>query len=825
MFYPVNRIQFIFNLLGILKSRFKTLVTTSVFLLTLNNSFVFAQINPGENPEQPAKNYTQSIRGKVIDTDSKSPLIGATVVAIKDDKIMGGAYTGEDGSFRIDQLALGRYTVEARYLGYENFQLPNILLNSGKEVILTIELQEKVILGDTVQIVARERTEVRNEMATVSTRPFTIEETQRYPGSRNDPARMAANFAGVAGANDQRNDLIIRGNSPSGVLWRLEGVDIPNPNHFSTFGTTGGPIGLLNNNHLSNSDFMTGAFPAEYGNAVAGVFDLKMRRGNNEKYEFLTQIGMNGFEVLGEGPFSQKSKASFIAGYRYNNLKLFKLAGISFGSSAVPEFQDFSLKINVPAGKAGTFSLYGLGGLSQAKLLESERTPEDFFGPAGNDIAFKSGMAVGGISHTLLLDETSFTRASLTWSGTSMNVQVDTVDRATFKPGAFYRNYSKQQKWTLSFLYNKKFSVRHTVKAGFFADRIQFDLLDSVYINTYGRWFTPTNFDGAVYQIQPYVQWKYRVTEKITFNSGAHYHHFFFNNTWALEPRAGLKWQLPGRQSLSAGFGLHSQTQPIFVYFTQRENLTTGALRMPNKNLKMTRSYHYVIGYDNLLLKNLRMKVEAYYQDIYGAGIEVGGTPNSFSLLNQGADFWFVVPDSVSNDGRGRNYGLEFTLEKFLSDNYFFLVTASLYDSKYKGSDNIWRNTAFNGHYVVNFVGGADVMFGKKKNWVFGANGKVTIAGGKRYTPIDPVLSAIAEEAVYVDSEAWSLQFKPYFRADLRVSIRWNLKKLSQELAIDISNIFNTKNVLFQIYDVDSNEIRPVNQLGFLPIAQYKIEF
>jgi len=188
-------------------------------------------------------------------------------------------------------------------------KLQTVVLTTGKETVLNIELEESAVQGQEVVISAEiDKTKSNNKMATVSSRIFSTEEASRYAGSRGDPARMAANFAGVSGANDSRNDIIVRGNSPLGILWRLNGLDIPNPSHFGSMGSSGGPISILNNNTLDNSDFMTGAFPADYGNATAGVFDLKMRSGNNEKYEFLGMVGFNGFEIGAEGPFSKKRK-------------------------------------------------------------------------------------------------------------------------------------------------------------------------------------------------------------------------------------------------------------------------------------------------------------------------------------------------------------------------------------------------------------------------------------------------------------------------------------------------------------------------------------
>lgn len=765
----------------------------------------------------------QSIRGQVIDADSRNPLVAASITVLQNDSVRGGAYSDGEGNFLIGGLSPGRYSLRASYLGYEELDLPSVMVTSAREVVLTLELREKIVTGDTIEIVARKRTETRNDMATVSTRPFTIEETRRFSGSVGDPARMAMNFAGVNGANDQRNDIIIRGNSPMGVLWRMEGIDIPNPNHFATFGTSGGPIGILNNNTLANSDFMTGAFPAEYGNAVAGVFDLKMRKGNSKKHELLGQFGANGFELVAEGPFNKNQKSSYMAAYRYNNLWLFQELGLNFGSSSVPQWQDLAMKLHFPTAKIGTISVFGIAGTSTAEVLESERTPDDVYGPSGTDIAFLSNTGILGVTHTMPVGQQSYFKSTVAFTGSSMNVVMDTVDKQTLETGPFYRNESWQTKVILMTSYTQKFSARHTMKTGVFAERINFNLLDSVYLNVLGQFITLTDFDGDSWLFQPYAQWKYRANENLTFNLGVHGQFLALNNTYAVEPRAGVKWELPGRQSLSAGFGMHSQLQPIFVYFAQRPT-GNGDTIMPNAGLDLMRSTHYVLGYAKELGKKFQLKTEVYYQDVTGAGIDAVDS-TSWSLLNQGADFWFIAPDSMNNGGTGYNYGLEITLEKFLSENYYFLFTASLYDSKYRGSDGIVRNTAFNGGYVFNLLGGVDLPFGPGGKYIFGANGKVTTAGGRRYTPIDPVASGLAGVEVRIDSLAYSEQFQPYFRANVRLSLQANGKRVSQSIAIDLTNIFNTRNPLYQVYDVDTNTLRVINQLGFLPILQYRIEF
>lgn len=249
---------------------------------------------------------TQTVRGTVIDMQTLTPLPGANVILLNSDPII-GVSADENGRFRLENIPVGRIGIRVTFLGYKDVFMTSLDLLAGKELVLKIEMEEVAIMSEEVVITANsEKDNPINDMASVSARSFTVEETERFAGSRNDVSRMASNYAGVRGTDDSRNDIIIRGNSPSGLLWRLEGVDIPNPNHYGSTESTGGPVSILNNNQLANSDFMTGAFPAEYGNAISGVFDLKMRNGNDEKHEFLGQIGFNGFEFGAEGPISRE---------------------------------------------------------------------------------------------------------------------------------------------------------------------------------------------------------------------------------------------------------------------------------------------------------------------------------------------------------------------------------------------------------------------------------------------------------------------------------------------------------------------------------------
>ncbi|MFH1320383.1 MAG: TonB-dependent receptor [Bacteroidota bacterium] len=787
------------------------------------------------NLQSYAQDITQTIRGSVKDKVSQITLPGATVAVYIDSSLIKGAATDIGGYFRIEDIPLGRYTIVASFLGYRQIVIPNVIVNTGKEVIIPLEMEESVVTMQEVVVAATPgKGAALNEMSTVSARTFSVEETERYAGSRADPARMASNFAGVQGADDSRNDIVVRGNTPMGLLWRLEGVNIPNPNHFDIPGSTGGPVSILNNKVLATSDFITGAFPAEYGNSIAGVFDLRMRNGNDEKHEFTGQFGFLGTELTAEGPISKKNRSSYLATYRYSTLSMFSALGIDIGTTAIPVYQDLSFKVNFPIKNNSNISLFGIGGKSDIDIIVSDQVmPErDIYGDKDRDQYFGTSMGVIGINYSMAINTTTFARVTISASNAEQQAYHELVFRhIELQPDSVFvidslvpkLGYSfKQSKISASVYVNKKLNRKHTIKAGFFDEQYRFNFLDSNYNETTYQFEDRWNHIGTAYLIQPYLQWKYRISDDITINAGLHSQYFTLNKSYSpAEPRLGIEWKLRHRQVLSFGFGMHSQLPPTYTYFYHFPASQTAH----NTEMGFINSNHYVLSYDNSLSNNLRIKTEVYYQQLYNVPVE-SSRSSSFSLLNQGSGFNRFFPDTLANTGTGENYGIELTLEKFFSRTYFFMLTASLYESKYKGSDGVERDTDFGGNYAVNLLSSKKFRFGKKKNTVLGLGCKITSAGGKRYAPVDTLATEIAGEIIYVDSLRNSLQFRDYFRADIKINFKANTKKFTHEIGLDLVNILKNKNVLKLTYISGvNNPVREEYQLGFMPVFYYKVDF
>ena len=765
---------------------------------------------------------TQTIRGQVVDNQTKATLPGVVVVLQDTGTAAKSTSTDTDGNFRFDNIPIGRHNLLFRFIGYKE-RMMTVILTSGKEIILTVELEESVITTQEVVITDESgKNKPINEMTSVSARSFSIEETSRYAGSLGDPSRMAANYAGISGANDSRNDVVIRGNSPMGLLWKLNGIDIPNPNHFGSFGSTGGPVSILNNNVLNNSDFLTGAFPAEYGNAVAGVFDLRTRNGNDEKFEFMGMVGFNGFELGAEGPISKKHGSSFLISYRYSTLELFSKMGVEFGTGvAVPHYQDLSFRVNFPTEKCGDFTFWGIGGLSYIELLDSktDTTKLDLYTLGGFDTYYGTRMGVAGFSHTLSLNSKSYSRLNVGVNVAQNYVRIDSIGWSDM---SFWPNYGSEfHKITFNANYtlNVKFNPKNTLKSGVQAETFYVSLIDSTEMAPYVFRKIRDVKDQSVL-LQAYSQWQHKFTDLLTLNVGVHGQYLELSKSLAIEPRAGFKWQLNEFNYLSLGTGLHSQMQPVFIYYNQTL-LPDGTYLLTNTDVDFSKAFHNVIAWDWNFAKSMRLKAEVYYQYLFS--VPVLERSSIYSALNDGADFGSPGVDSLVNNGTGQNFGFELTVEKFYSKGYYFLWTVSLYESRFTPSDGIERQTAFSGNYVVNLLGGKEFHFGTKHTLSLDIKGNA--AGGKRFIPIDPAASIAAGSVQYDYNRAFENRYPGYFRIDFKIGYILNSKRITQQWAVEFLNMTNNKNVFMEQWDQNTGTTKFTYQTGLLIIPSYKITF
>ena len=759
---------------------------------------------------------TQTIRGTVIDKISKTPLPGATVILINSDPLIGST-TDPDGNFKLTKVPVGTHNIRISFIGYKNLTMPNIVVNSGKEVVLTVPIDEDIVQME--EIVIRpdaEKNKPINEMATVSARTFSVEETRKFAAAVNDPGRAALSFAGVVTTGDGGNTISIRGNSPFGLLWRMEGVDIPNPNHFANAGSSGGGISILSSQLLSNSDFMTGAFTAEYGNALAGVFDLNLRKGNNEKREYTFQAGFLGTDVAVEGPFSKNYRGSYLINYRYSTLSILSKLGVNVGD-AVTNFQDLSYNFYLPTEKAGNFSLFGFGGLSDqnqdAKKDSMQWTDESL----RYNSQYFSNTGAAGLKHSIILGKNTYLQSAVLMSGNNHGFYEEKLDN-NYASQFSYKQSFLNKKVTVSSVLNHKFNARLSLRSGMYFNQYYYNLFQrylDVETNTIRE---PINAKSHATTTQLFSQWNYRVTEKLTFNYGLHFLYMLNNGASSLEPRTSLKYDITEQQSLSVGYGLHSQMQPIGVYEAQVQQ-ADGTWTKPNKNTGFNKAHHLVVGYDRQLNKHLHAKVETYYQRLYNIAVVNDVTsPVSTLVVEEG-----YLTDPLVNKGFGRNYGVEFTLEQFTYNNLYFLLSTSLFNSEYKALDGVWRNTRFNSKRALSFTAGKDFIW--RNNRTFGVNIRALYAGGFRMTPIDMERSRELGQTEYIESLSYTQQMPDYFRTDLRLSLKRNRTHSTTTISLDIQNATNHQNLGGQYFEARSGEVKKWYQMPLLPVLSYRVEF
>jgi hypothetical protein len=780
--------------------------------------------------------FTQNIRGKVVDSESRYPIVGAKIKLTTEAGELLGAISDEQGDFSILNVPVGKQMLIINSIGYEGRELP-VILTSGRELIVTIDLEEKGITGEEVVVSSQKKGEIINEMATVSAQSFSLEETNRYAGSRGDPARMISNYAGATGTDDSRNDLVIRGNSPLGIIYRIEGVSIPNPNHFAVAGSTGGPVSILNNKFLDNSDFFMSAFPAEYGNSTSGVFDLRVRSGNDLNHEFTGQFGLLGTELLFEGPLSKKSKASYLLLGRYSTLTLMDKIGIKYGTDAVPVYGDGAFKFNFPLNKGGQISLWGMAGTSSISILISDQTEkaQDAYGEQDRDQYFGSNMIVSGITYKKPINAKTFLKTTLSYARqgqyTDHRYILRTLDTITSK-----WNYQAEPFNMMGYLYdigtasayasiNHKINQKHLIKYGINVDAYHFNLVDSIRTNItdstssfYYRWNYKSSKPELL--VQAFAQWRYKINQRFTLNAGVHSQYFTMSNSISpIEPRVGLKFAATEKSVLAFGAGMHSQIHPLYIYGYQLQ----GNNEPHNLGIDFSRSIHNVLSYTTQFKKSMVFKTELYYQYLYNIPVET--SPSAFSVLNQGSGFSRFFPDTLQNTGTGSNVGIELTVQKYFDNSFFFMTTTSLYNSQYVGSDGIQRSTDFNGNYIFNLLAGKEYKVGKQDKNILAIGLKVTYAGGKRYGTVNQIMTDSLKEIFFLDAGYNEKRFKDYFRLDAKINYTVNAKKITHEFGLDLVNLLGIQNILGLTYTPDTPTLTSERyQLGFLPVFYYKID-
>jgi hypothetical protein len=753
----------------------------------------------------------QTVRGVVTDRDTNIPLIGVTVIVTGSNPIIGTS-TNLDGEFTLTRVPAGRQTLQFSYVGYETLVLREILIGSGRETVLDVGMKETVgSLGDVIVTPGLRKDIAMNTMAAASARLMSVEEASRYAGGFDDPARLASSFAGVAG-NLANNAIVVRGNAPSGLLWRMEGIEIPTPVHFAnllTFG--GGGITALSSHLLADSDFYTGAFPAEFGNALSGVFDIRMRNGNNRRREQTVKAGIMGLDAAAEGPFnrsgSKSGTATYLFNYRYSTFSL--LGPLLPDDADGISYQNLAFRMNLATGRSGSVSLWGIGATDWSGQSAEPDPAAWVYDQDREDLESPTRFGAMGLQVRQNLSNAAFLSTSLAVSGNGLKFTMDRyTDGGILVPRERVQNAAGRV--AVSSTLNYKFSPAHIHVSGFTAGRLFYNQKIRQAEIPGNELETLINETGEAWQLQGFTQSSYTIG-RVTLLAGIHLHYFSLNGNLSPEPRAGLTIRTGSLSSLQLAYGRHTRIEHLPLYFAHPDN----------RNLGFTKADHLVAGFRQLLANSLNLNVEVYYQYLSDVPVIPG---SSFSVTNLELD-WFIR-DRLVNDGQGRNYGIDVTLERYFSDGWYALLSGSVFESEYRGGDGIWRDTRNNRNGTLVLLGGREwgwISSGRARS--LGLNGRVNLMGGRKYSPVDVPATFAAREVVYNETRAFSSREPHVFYADLTIEYRINRMRTAGVWTLQFINVTGYQEFYGYRYNIRDEKIDRHREAIILPNLSYRFEF
>lgn len=762
----------------------------------------------------PEKMPKQNIRGKVLDAQTQEPVF-ATIRILNPELSGKGTATDSLGNFLLGQLPVGRYALQISSIGYEPVTITEILLNSAKEGYCEVTLKENTQhLQEVVIHAPIYKNQLLNPMTLTGGRMLNMEEASRYAGGFDDPARLVTSFAGVTSGTVSSNALEVRGNAPQYVQWRMEGIETPNFSHFADVtGLGGGILTGLSSHIINHSDFLYSAFPAEYSNALAGVFDMTMRTGNTQAYEHAFQVGVWGLDAASEGPVGKRGNGSYLFNYRYSYSAIVdKISGTDEGM----DYQDLSFKINLPTRRTGTFSLWGVGLLDHIKQKQEDNMDkwEDVQDRVKQEYNFQKGIL--GLSHHLPLPEDAYLRSTAAISYSGVNGTLDEADENLrfHRMGEIKNNTANL---IFSSYYNRRYSARHTNRSGLTLTGMnyQIDLKSSSNVSLYEPMVQYVKENGQTAALSAFSNSLISLGNTWKLDLGVTAHYFALNHGWSIEPRASLKWQYRTDQSLAFAYGLHSRRERIEYYYTR---VPESGHKEGNRNLELSKAHHLSLAYNWTPSPLLNIKVEPYIQYLYNLPVE---TNSSFSIINYDG---YILDRQLINKGKGLNYGIDLTLEHYLNKGWYWMLSGSVFRSRYRGGDNIWRNSRMDRRFMLKGLAGKEWTFGSNRHKSLSVNLRMTLQGGERYTPIDYETSDKTHQVEEDESRAYTLKLPASFITDFTVNYKINRKHVSHEFSLKILNVNGFSNTYYR-YNLITGRIEKEKGAAIVPSISYKLYF
>jgi hypothetical protein len=763
----------------------------------------------------------QTVRGTIKESFTERSIDSVVVTLLSENVKYMETTSDAKGNFVFTNVEIGFYDIQFNHPNYEPFIQPAINVTVSKETVLNSVMENSAKTLDEVEVTfTKERGIPNNEMANSSV--FSIEpaDARRIAGGLDDPIRVAGTLPGVtASSSFSANFVSIRGNSPRSLKYQMEGVELPNPTHFARIGGSGGTFTIFSMQLMDKSDFYTGAFSSQFGDALGGVFDVKFKKGNSQQHEMTFQIGSLGVDLGSEGPLSKKNNSSYVFNYRYATVGLGRI-----GNPSSPTYQDFSFNVDIPLAKSNAkLQFFGIAGTSdrtRAALKDSADWKESL--DRTTLYLASTTVSVGGVYKKFVGSKSVF-KATVVGSYSKQS------DNKVYIQNDFSIINQKINEYTsipitgaLSFKH--KFGMRHSNITGLSYNTTAHDWRAEKYSFNQNRQLVLMDGSGRSNLFQAYTQSKFSLTDKFEILAGVHFLHYDVTNQHTIEPRVSLNYQLNSKHSLSLSSGMHSQVENYATYLYEETN-TMGETVFPNKNLGLAKAIHYIIGYKGKVFTNHRLRIEAYYQQLYNVLVD----SFAFSTINleELSDL-----RALTNGGTGQNYGIDVGFERYTDNGLYYIFNASFWRSYYTGGDGIQRSSAFDNKFNLRFIVGKEYKLrasatkkGVDRFRAFSWNESFNVLGGQVYTPLDFVNSKLEQETIYDESLAFTQTGETLLFLDFNFSYTINKKERKTVWAIQIKNLLNNGNALYREYDTVLDQEVVVKSTSFFPNLYYRLEF
>ncbi|MDQ3046918.1 MAG: TonB-dependent receptor [Bacteroidota bacterium] len=719
----------------------------------------------------------QSLRGRILNDLTQQP-VNAALISIKGPAEY-SAVSDSSGHYQIQALP-GTYTLSVQHTSYRLLVEENVIIHSGKQRVNDLNLKEyKLDLAEVSTSASGTEGEEVNEW-----------ELHHLAAVFYDPARAVNTHSGLVNTDDQANNISVRGTSPNYMQWKLEGVEVVNPNHLENAGTindkpslNGGGVSMISAQLLNSSDFNLAPFGSVNGNTLSGMMDLQLRRGNDQRSERIIQASLLGTDVCLEGPFSKKSSASYLVNARYSTVGLLSSLGVNFGNERI-NYKDISFHVSLPYSK-GSLALFGIAGDSESIFRGMKDSSEVKFSKDQHDIDYHSFTAIAGISNVVSLSGTVFLKSVITFSKKEVRRSSISSNNNLWLMPEENDRYDQEKLSSLNYV-SKSLGASYRLKAGaylnYFSDRIH-NQMNKLELQR-----------GTVYMslLQPFIDLEGRLTKRLEFQAGIHSLIVPGHTDLLLLPSAMLKYRISSYQSLSIRAGESAKIQPAALYVSHRNNRT----------LQPTTSRSIALSQD-WKKKKYGISTEVYYQLYEDIPVNLSNGFSGFNYFNEPVNF------ELQQSGSAWVQGVDLTVERRVTSNYI-LLSGNIYRSEYTVGSHT-ADARFNTGYALAVAAGKEYAMKNKKD-VLGIDLRSVARNGFK-------------EARQDDPFVYDRQLPFYSRIDFRISYKRNKKRSTVIWALDIQNLLNTKNVAYHYTDDFTEREETRYQLGLIPVLSYKVLF